>query len=95
VELEAEKRWEIQERRYTSIEKVAYQTNDLDPARSSFFGEGGHIIQLENRILELKLLVSVVSDEENFNVKIVRQIFEEKKLVRERQWEASLPRKFQ
>jgi predicted acyl esterase len=95
VELEAEKRWEIQGRRYTAIDKVAYQTNDLNPAESNFFGEGGYIIQLENRILELKFLVSVVSDEENFNVKIVRQIFEEKKLIRERRWEASLPRDFQ
>ena len=94
VELEAEKRWEIRGRQYTTIEKVAYQTNDLDPAQSSFFGEGGHIIQLENRIVKLKFLVSVVSDEENFIVKIVRQIFEEKKLIRERRWEASLPRDF-
>lgn len=95
VELEAEKRWEIQERRYTSIEKVAYQTNDQDPARSSFFGEGGHAIQIGERTVELKLLVSVISDEKNFNVKIVRQIFEQKKLVRERRWEATIPREFQ
>jgi predicted acyl esterase len=95
VELEAEKRWEIQGRRYTAIEKVAYQTNDSDPARSSFFGEGGHIIQMGDRILELKFLVSVVSDEKNFNVKIIRQIFEETKLVRTRRWEASFPREFQ
>lgn len=74
---------------------MAYQTNDLDPARSSFFGEGGYIIHLGDRNLELKLLVSVVSDEKNFNVKIVRQIFEQNKLVKERQWEASLPREFQ
>jgi len=95
VELEAEKRWEIQGRRYTAIEKVAYQTNDSDPARSSFFGEGGHIIQMGERMLELKFLVSVVSDEKNFNVKIIRQIFEETKLVRTRRWEASFPREFQ
>jgi predicted acyl esterase len=94
VELEAERRWEIRGTRYTSIEKVAYQTNDSDPARSSFFGEGGHIIQMENRVLELRLFVSVVSDERNFNVKIVRQVFEEEKLVRTRRWEASLPRDF-
>jgi predicted acyl esterase len=95
VELEAERRYEIQGRRYASIEKVAYRTNNLNPARSSFFGEGGHIIHLENRILELKLLVSIVSDEGNFHVKIVRQIFEENKLIRERRWESSLPREFQ
>jgi putative CocE/NonD family hydrolase len=95
VELEAEKRWEIQGRRYTSIEKVAYQTNDLDPAQSSFFGEGRHIIHLGDRILELKLLISIVSDEKNFNLMIVRQIFEKNKLVKERHWEASLPREFQ
>jgi predicted acyl esterase len=95
VELEAERRWEIKGRRYTSIEKVAYQTNDRDPAQSSFFGEGGHIVRLENRVLELKLLVSIISDEESFHVKIVRQIFEKNKLVKERRWEASLPREFQ
>ncbi len=95
VELEAEKQWEIQERRYTSIEKVAYQTNDRNPARSSFFGEGGYILHFKDRVLELKLLISVDSDEQYFNVRIVRQIFEQFKLVKERQWEASLPREFQ
>jgi hypothetical protein len=45
--------------------------------------------------LELKLLVSVDSDEINFNVKVIRQIFEQKKLVRERRWEATIPREFQ
>ena len=82
-------------RLHGTIEKVAYQTNDRDPARSSFFGEGGGIIQLGDRIVELKLLVSVVSDEKDFTVKIVRQIFEQKKLVRVRRWEATIPREFQ
>ncbi len=95
VELEAEKRWEIQGKEYTSIEKIAYQTNDRDPARSSFFGEGGHILRLEDRVLRLKLLVSIVSDEKNFNIKVIRQIFEQGKLKRERRWEAFLPREFQ
>jgi predicted acyl esterase len=95
VELEAEKRWEIQGRKYTSIEKVSYQTNDLDPAHSRFFGEGGHIIHMGDRKLELKLLISVVSDEKNFCVKIIRRIFEQDKLIKERKWEASLPREFQ
>lgn len=95
VELEAERRWEIQGRTYASVEKVAYQTNDSDPARSSFFGEGGHVIQMGDRILKVKLLISVVSDAINFEVKIVRQVFEDKNLIRERRWEASLPREFQ
>jgi predicted acyl esterase len=95
VELEAEKRWNIMENLYSSVEKVAYQTNDLNPAQTSFFGEGGHTIHLGDRILELKLLVSIASDERNFNVKIVRQIFQQKKLIRERRWEANIPREFQ
>lgn len=94
VELEAENKWDIQGRKYTSIEKVSYRTNDLDPARSSFSGEGCGIIQLESRILELKLLVSIVSDETNFHVKIVRQIFEQNELIKERKWEKSFPREF-
>ena len=95
VELEAEKRWEIQGHRYVSIEKVSYQTNDLNPAETRFLGEGGYIIHLGDRKLELKLFITLVSDQINFNVKIIRQIFEQDKLVRERQWEASLPREFQ
>jgi predicted acyl esterase len=95
VELEAEKRWEIQGQEYTSIEKVAYQTNDLDPARSSFFGEGGYILRLGERLLRLKLLVSIVSDIKTFKVMVIRQIFEQEELIRERRWEASLPREFQ
>jgi predicted acyl esterase len=95
VELEAERCWKILGTKYTSIEKVAYQTNDRNPARSSFFGEGGHIIQFENRVLELKLLVSVDSDETHFHVNVVRQIFEQDMLIKERRWEASLPREFQ
>ncbi len=95
VELEAEKSWEIGGQEYTSIEKVSYQTSDLDPARSSFFGEGGYILRLAGRLLELKLFVSLVSDERTFTIKVLRQIFEQKKLIRERRWEASLPREFQ
>lgn len=95
VELEAERRWEIQGDKYASVEKVAYQTNDLDPARSSFFGEGGHTVQMEGRILAVKLMVSIDSDADRFNVKIVRQVFENGNLIRERRWEASLPREFQ
>jgi len=94
VELEAENKWEIRDRQYTSIEKVACRTNDLDPARSSFSGEGGSIIQLEDRKLELKLLVSIISDETNFHIKIVRRFFEQDKLIRERTWEKSFPREF-
>jgi hypothetical protein len=95
VELEAERRWEIRGRKYTAIEKVAYQTDDRNPARSSFFGEGGHIIHLKDRVLELKLLASIQSDETHFHAKVIRQIFENEKLVKERRWEASLPREFQ
>jgi len=95
VELEAEKRWEIQGRRYQSLEKVSYQTDDSNPANSSFQGEGGHIIQLKDRTLHLKMFISIRSDERNFYLKFTRQIFEGGKLIRERHWEESIPREFQ
>jgi predicted acyl esterase len=95
VELEAERSWEIQGEKYISIEKVAYQTSDRDPARSSFFGEGGYVLHFGERLLELKLLISLVSDSTTFYVKVIRQIFEQGRLIRERRWEASVPREFQ
>lgn len=95
VELEAEKRWEIQGRIYTATEKIAYKTCDDDPAHSSFKGEGEHILQLGDRQLELRLFVTILSDVKNFHMIFVRKVFESNRLIRERRWEAQIPREFQ
>jgi predicted acyl esterase len=94
VEWEGEIRKEIDKRQYSSVEKTSYRTDDVNPANSSFSGEGVHTIQLENRTLKLKTSISLHSDKDNFYVKFTRQIFEGTELIKERTWEETLPREF-
>ena len=94
VEWEGESCMEIEGRRYFSIDKTSYQTDDVNPANSSFSGETVRTFQLGNRILELKTFISLRSDRHNFYVKFTRKIFEEKELIKERSWKETLPREF-
>jgi putative CocE/NonD family hydrolase len=94
VDWEGESRMEIDKRQYFSVERTSYQTDDSNPANSSFSGEGVRTIQLENRTLQLKAFISLYSDEKNFYVKFTRQIFEGDELIREKIWKETIPREF-
>ncbi len=94
VEWEGENRWEIEDHKYIMIDKTLYRTNTNDPADSSFQGESIRVIQMPERMLELKTLIQVRSDLENFYVNFTRQIFENDQMVRERTWEETIPREF-
>jgi len=94
MEWEGESRMEIERRRYFSIDKTFYQTDDVNPANSSFSGETVRTIELENRKLELKTFISLHSDKANFYVKFTRQIFEGTELIKERTWKETIPREF-
>lgn len=94
VEWEGESRWEIGKRRYSSIDKTIYQTDDIDPANSSFRGESVRTIRLVDRTLELKTIIYLRSDKDNFYVQFTRRIYEGKKLIKERTWRETIPREF-
>jgi hypothetical protein len=94
VEWEGESRWKIGKQHYLSIDKTFYQTDDVHPANSKFRGETVRTIKLKDRTLELKTLIFLHSDENNFYAKFTRQIYEGKKLIRERSWEETIPREF-
>lgn len=94
MEWEGESRWEIKERLYRTTDKTLYQTNDSQPAQSSFKGETVRTIQLKDRTLELKTFILLRSDKDNFYVKFTRQIFEGMKLIKEKSWQETIPREF-
>jgi len=86
--------YEIQGRRYHIFEKNYYETNEKRPAESCFRGEASHCIELNERTLFLRTTLDVHSDEANFYVTFVRQISENNKLVRKREWKETIPRIF-
>jgi hypothetical protein len=91
---EGENRKEIKGHMYCSIDKTLYETNDDIPANSKFMGESIRTIQLTDNTLQLKTLISLHSDENNFYAKFIRQIYRGKKLVKERVWEETIPREY-
>ena len=85
---------EIQGRRYHGWERNYYETNDERPAESRFSGEAGHRIELTGRTLELKMTLEVRSDEKNFSVTVTRFVYENRTLLRRREWTETIPRLF-
>jgi putative CocE/NonD family hydrolase len=94
VEWQGKSSFEIQGRRYHSTEKNYYETNEKAPAQSRFLGEDSDRIELPGRNIYLLTNVELRSDEKNFYITFVRQIFENDQLIRRRQWEEAIPRMF-
>jgi len=94
VEWRGKSSYEIQDRRYHSTEKNYYETNEKNPAESCFLGEDSDRIELPGRNIYLLTNVEIRSDEKNFYVTLVRQIFENDRLLRRREWKETIPRMF-
>jgi predicted acyl esterase len=87
--------FKIGERSYRSSERNLYATRDAQPAASSFRGDESHVIDLPGRRLELRSVLELRSDEQDFYVTFTRRLLENELLVRERQWAETIPRDFQ
>jgi hypothetical protein len=86
---------EFQGGRYRGFIRDYYDTNDKNPALSTYHGERGRWIEIEGRIVDLRSNVDILSDETNFTIVYRRQLFENGKLVRQREWEETIKRDFQ
>jgi hypothetical protein len=94
VEWKGKSSWEIKGRRYHATEQNYYETNEKDPAQARFLGEDSDRIELPGRNIYLLTNVEIRSDEKNFYVTLVRQIFENDKLIRSREWKETVARMF-
>jgi hypothetical protein len=86
---------EVQGGRFRGFIRDYYDTNDNNPAISNYHGERGRWIETENRIVDLRSTVDIHSDETNFYVVFLRQIYENGKLIRQREWKETIKRDFQ
>ncbi|HQN19377.1 MAG TPA: CocE/NonD family hydrolase C-terminal non-catalytic domain-containing protein, partial [Syntrophobacteraceae bacterium] len=83
----------IRRTRYHMQEKNTWKVNDKDPAHAIYEAVTNYTIQPPGRELSLIVKFRMASDEKHFNLTTVRQLFEARKLVREKKWEQAIPRR--
>jgi uncharacterized protein len=76
----------------TTREHIVYRADDLHPEQSSVTSDAAMTVQLPGRLLEWRGTLDTHSDLQNFYIKYRRELFENQKLIRTRQWETTIPR---
>jgi len=89
-----DQRMTIRATTYHMQEKNTWKVNDNDPAHATYEAVTNYTIRPPGRELKLTATFRVASDEKNFNLSVLRQLFENNKLVREKKWDKAIPRKF-
>jgi len=87
-------RMTIRSTKYHMQEKNTWKVNDNDPAHATYEAVTNYTIRPPGRELKLTATFRVASDEKNFNLSVLRQLFENNSLVREKKWDKAIPRKF-
>ena len=78
-----------------NTEKITHEAEDGKPEKASVRGEYVKEIKLPGRTLRFESVVTFSSDRQNFRYQGTRKLFENDKLVREKNWEKAFPRDFQ
>jgi hypothetical protein len=73
-------------------EHMVYRADDLHPEKSSVHGETAMNVSLKDRLLDWRTLLDVRSDLQNFYVDFSRELRENGKLIRRKEWHESIPR---
>lgn len=73
-------------------ELMVYRADDRHPETSSIHGEVEMAVALKDRALLWRGILDTRSDQENFYVQYKRELVENGKVIRSKQWEATVPR---
>lgn len=74
---------------------VEYKVSDKDPAHASVIGTRTATRTVAGRQLEWRGRTEVTSDENAFHIHITRELLSDEKLIREKEWNESIPRDMQ
>jgi uncharacterized protein len=77
------------------MERLRFEANDDDPARTSALGEAETVVSLESRRLVWRSRLELTSDPTAFHYRYRRELEEDGRPIREREWEATFPRDHQ
>jgi putative CocE/NonD family hydrolase len=75
--------------------KIAYETNDDHPETSSVLGAHRITVELDDRTLTWESEMSFRSDLENFYYEYTRRLLRDGELIREKNWDDTIPRDHQ
>lgn len=76
-------------------ESIAHEAQDDHPEATSVLGEYSTTVRLPDRILRWESRVTFRSDRENFYYRCLRRLLKDGTLIREKNWEDTIPRDFQ
>jgi hypothetical protein len=80
---------------YHYVENNTWQVNDHDPAHATYTGERIDTVTMGNRVLNLTDVYTLTSDEEDFNLTLIRVLKENGEVIREKTWNEIIPREYQ
>ena len=69
--------------------------NDHDPAHTTYTAERTDLVTMGKRVVNLTDLYILTSDEENFNLTLIRSLKENDNIIREKIWNELIPREYQ
>ena len=73
-------------------EEMLFRADDLHPELSSVHGDTVMTVHLKDRQLEWRALIDTHSDVQNFYIEVTRELRENGKLIRRKQWQSTIAR---
>jgi hypothetical protein len=73
-------------------EHIVYRADDVHPELSSVQGEAVMTVKLKDRELVWRTVQNTHSEQKNFYIEVKRQLTENGKETRSRQWQTTVPR---
>ena len=73
-------------------EEMLFRADDLHPEQSSVHGDTVMTVRLKDRQLEWRALIDTRSDLQNFYIEVTRELRENGKLIRRKQWQSTIAR---
>jgi hypothetical protein len=77
------------------MERLEFEADDEDPARASALGEAETVVSLQQRRLVWRSRLELTSDATTFLYRYRRELEEDGRVIRQRDWEAPYPRDHQ
>lgn len=87
--------WMLHDNRYQSRESYRWEVTDAAPEAARYQGERQNVFTIDGRVIDLSTMARIESDATDFHVTFTKVLRENGRLVRERTWTESIPRRYQ
>ena len=84
--------WRIKTNYFNTDESYTWSVADDNPAAAKFEGARQHVYHVGGRAINISTLLTIRSDEKNFNLDYTKTAVENGKVIAERNWTESIPR---